>query len=207
MHILGQRFLGIQILLLLAMLIIVKRSATGSVLGDRPRGNFWIWLIHIFNLSFLMIVNPLAAILLLTGKYEAFDLSHTALEVRWVLLGAESAGQVFLSVGFLLMGLALISMGGNYQTGGNYPRSTDRMVESGPYRLIRHPMYSAALCISLGLACLLQSLALLFIFCIYLVLITLLIPAEEKGLRSVYGERYCTYQKRTKRLIPFIITI
>jgi len=44
-------------------------------------------------------------------------------------------------------------------------------------------MYTAALSISLGFACLTQSLAIFSVFCIYLVLILRLIPLEEKELQ------------------------
>jgi protein-S-isoprenylcysteine O-methyltransferase Ste14 len=81
--------------------------------------------------------------------------------------------------GFLLMAWALIILGRNYQLGGSTPRDTDEMVIAGPYRFVRHPMYLAALCISLGLALLVQSLAFFFVFCIYLVLILSLMPIEE----------------------------
>jgi protein-S-isoprenylcysteine O-methyltransferase Ste14 len=63
-------------------------------------------------------------------------------------------------------------------------------------------MYTAALCISLGLACLIQSLAFLSVFCIYVVLIILLVPAEEEGLRRAYGEQYIAYQQKVKRIVP-----
>jgi protein-S-isoprenylcysteine O-methyltransferase Ste14 len=65
-------------------------------------------------------------------------------------------------------------------------------------------MYAAALAISLGLACVVQSLALFSVFGIYSVLITLLIPAEEEGLRQAYGESYFAYQRRVKSLVPFL---
>ena len=64
-------------------------------------------------------------------------------------------------------------------------------------------MYTAALSISLGLACLIQSWAFFGVFAIYLVLILLLIPTEENGLRKVYGEQYVVYQKKARKLIPF----
>ena len=61
------------------------------------------------------------------------------------------------------------------------------MIVDGPYRVVRHPMYSAALSIALGLACLIQSGACFAVFCIYLALILPLIPVEEaevaEGLR------------------------
>ena len=87
------------------------------------------------------------------------------------------------------------------QLGGSAPRSEDQMVMSGPYRLIRHPMYGAALSISLGLSLLIQSGAFLLVFCVYLVLVLLLIPLEEEGLLNAYGERYLAYQRRTRRLL------
>lgn len=78
------------------------------------------------------------------------------------------------------------------------------MVVDGPYRLVRHPMYTAALGISLGLVCLIQSWALFCVFCVYVVLILLLIPAEEDGLRKAYGGQYVSYQQKTRKLIPFV---
>ena len=51
MHLLDQRILGIAILYLLGMLVTVKRVATGSIL-DKPKGNFMVQLVNIFNYSF-----------------------------------------------------------------------------------------------------------------------------------------------------------
>ncbi len=102
------------------------------------------------------------------------------------------------------MGWALISLGCKYQAGENPPRDEDEMIVVGPYRVVRHPMYTAALCISLGLACLIQSLAALSIFCIYFILIILLVPAEEEGLKRAYGEQYTAYQQKVKRIAPLL---
>ncbi len=73
MHLLDQRTLGIAILLLLAMLVTVKRLATGSILKDTPQGRVLVWLTHLFNLFFLLIVNPLVAVLLLTRHADDVD--------------------------------------------------------------------------------------------------------------------------------------
>ena len=78
------------------------------------------------------------------------------------------------------------------------------MVE-GPYRAVRHPMYSSALCIALGLALLIQSLACLAVFGIYLVLMIRLIPVEEEEMQRAYGEAYRAYRKKTARLIPAVL--
>ena len=204
MHWLDQRALGIVMLLLLSMLVTIKHSATGSILRDKPKGgSVRIWMTHTFNLFFLLIVNPLAAVLLMARHLEVVDPTHIAVDAPWLLAGLEAGGMVFYGMGYLLMGWAPVRLGGNYQAGGNSPRAADEMVVVGPYRFVRHPMYTAALCISFGLACLTQSLAFLWVFCIYVVLIVLLIPTEEEGLRRAYGERYIAYHQKVKRIAPF----
>jgi protein-S-isoprenylcysteine O-methyltransferase Ste14 len=99
---------------------------------------------------------------------------------------------------------ALLWLGRNYQLGGSAPRAGDEMVIVGPYRFIRHPMYAAALSISLGLALTLQSLVLLAVFGIYLGLILSIIPFEETRLLQVYREQYPLYQKQVKKLVPYL---
>lgn len=203
MHLLDQRILGVAILLLLGMLVTVKQVATGSIL-DKPQGNYMVQLVNIFNLFFLLVVNPLAAILLIARLLPVADPTHMTLAEPSILMALELVGLVIYVTGFLLMGGALITLGRNYQLGGSTPRSEDKMVVDGPYRLMRHPMYTAALSISLGLACLIQSWAFFCVFCIYLGLVFLLIPVEETGLRKAYGAQYVAYQQKARRLIPFV---
>ncbi len=203
MALLDQRILGIAILILLGMLVIVKRVATGSIL-DRPQGNLLVQLVNIFNLFFLLVVNPMAAILLITRSLATIDPTHMIIDQPWVLMVVEIVGLALYVMGYVLMAWALLMLGGNYQLGGSAPRAADEMVIVGPYRFIRHPMYSAVLSISLGLACLIQSLAFFAVFCIYLVLILFLIPIEEEGLQRAYREKYLAYQQEVRKLVPFI---
>ena len=203
MHLLDQMLLGIVILLLLAVLVVVKFLTTGSIL-DKPKGSFLLQLVNIFNLFFLLIVNPVAAILLIIRLLESIDVTHLIIGTPWILMVIEIVGLALYVSGFLLMALALIRLGRNYQLGGSAPRSEDHMIAGGPYSLIRHPMYTAALSISLGLAFLIQSWVFFGVFCIYLILILLLIPVEEKELKKVYGAQYVSYQQKTGKLIPFV---
>jgi len=203
MHILNQTVLGITILLLLGILVIAKRIGTGSIL-DKPTGNLLVQLVNIFNLFFLLVVNPLAAILLIIGRLPAIDPTYIHLNESIILTVLEILGLFLYVTGYLLMGGALITLGRNYQLGGSVPRSEDKIVTKGPYHLVRHPMYTSALSISLGLACLIQSGAFFSVFCIYLLLILMLVPVEEDGLRKKYGEQYITYERRTRKLIPFV---
>lgn len=203
MHMLDQRILGIAILILLGMLVTIKRVATGSVL-DKPKGSLMVQLVNIFNLFFLLVVNPLAAMLLISRLFPKVDPLHISIDELWILIVLETIGLMKYAMGYLLMAWALMTLKHNYQLGGSAPRSEDRMVMDGPYKLVRHPMYTSALSISLGLALLIQSWAFICVFCIYVVLIALLIPMEEDGLSNAYGEQYRVYRMKTKKLIPWI---
>jgi protein-S-isoprenylcysteine O-methyltransferase Ste14 len=203
MHLFDQKIMGILILFLLAALVIVKRMTTGSVL-DRPQGNFLIQLVNTFNLFFLLIVNPLAAILMITRRLEILEPTRVTIDEPAILLVLEIVGLIMYVIGYLLMAGALITLGHNYQLGGSDPRSEDKMIIDGPYKKVRHPMYTAALSISLGLACITRSWVFFFVFCIYLLLIIPLIPVEEDGLRKAYGEKYEIYRLKAKKLIPFV---
>jgi protein-S-isoprenylcysteine O-methyltransferase Ste14 len=203
MHLLDQRILGIAILFLLGMLVTVKRAATGSIL-DKPQGNLMVQIVNIFNLFFLLVVNPLAAILLIARCLATADPTHITIYSSRFLIVLEIFGLVLYVIGFILMAWALIILGRNYQLGGSAPRSGDKMIMDGPYGLIRHPLYTAALSISLGLAGLVQSVAFLSVFLIYVILISMLIPMEENELHNAYGEHFTAYRQKARKLIPFV---
>ncbi len=202
MSLLDRTTLGIVILGLLGLLVAVKQFATGSIL-DKPQGNLMVQLVNIFNLFFLLVANPLSAILLLTGQLALFDSTRLLINAPLAIM-AEISGLGLYVAGFLLMTWALITLGRHYQLGGSAPRSDDKLIVAGPYKLIRHPMYAAALSITLGLIGLIQSWIFVGVLGIYLVLILPLITTEEAGLRKAYGAPYSVYQQKTRKLVPFV---
>lgn len=203
MNLLSPTILGILIVLLLGALVYVKYTATGSVL-DKPGGGLLVQAVNVFNLFFLLVVNPLAAIGLISGILPRLDPTHFTIESPFRLACLEILGLLLYVSGFVLMAWALLTLRKNYQLGGSLPRARDQLVVDGPYAFLRHPMYTAALSISLGLACLLQSLAFLGVFVVYAALMFGLIPLEENGLQKVYGVRFENYRKKTKAIIPAI---
>lgn len=88
MHLLDQRMVGIVILFLLGILVIVKRVATSSIL-DKAKGNLMIQLVNIFSLLFLLVVNPIVAILLITRHLAMTDPTHIAVNEPWILMVLE----------------------------------------------------------------------------------------------------------------------
>ena len=83
--------------------------------------------------------------------------------------------------------------------------SGHRVIESGPYRFIRHPSYTGALLAFLGLGLSMGNWCSVAIFILPTLLAFLLrIKVEERALSEAMGEQYRSYQRRTKRLIPLI---
>jgi protein-S-isoprenylcysteine O-methyltransferase Ste14 len=203
MNIFDQKTLGIVMLVMLAVLVIVKRIATGSTF-DAPRGNLAVRLINSFNLFFLLIVIPGTSLLMMTGRLETLDPLRMVILDPWVQPVWYLVGLVIYSLGHILMGWALICLGRNYQIGGIPPRAEHEIITDGPFRIIRHPVYTAALGIALGLVLLTQSGALLGVFVTYLLLIIILIGIEEEDLQRVYPEQYSLYRENAKKLIPFV---
>jgi protein-S-isoprenylcysteine O-methyltransferase len=80
-----------------------------------------------------------------------------------------------------------------------------RLVQDGPYRLIRHPGYSGSLLVWAGYSLGLGSwIALVVTAGLLLAVYSWRINAEESMLLSTFGEQYAQYRRHTKRLIPFL---
>ncbi len=77
------------------------------------------------------------------------------------------------------------------------------LVKDGPYKYIRHPMYTSVLTASLGMF-LSNMNSLTIIYYVFLSIVLFLkINYEEKLLRKAFGD-YREYERKTKRLIPFL---
>jgi protein-S-isoprenylcysteine O-methyltransferase Ste14 len=81
-----------------------------------------------------------------------------------------------------------------------------RIVETGPYRLLRHPSYSGSILTVLGYGLVFTNwLSLLLAVSFPLLAYWYRMGVEEQVLLAALGEDYRAYMKRTKRIIPFVI--
>jgi protein-S-isoprenylcysteine O-methyltransferase Ste14 len=79
------------------------------------------------------------------------------------------------------------------------------VVDTGPYRYVRHPSYTGLLTIFVGLGLALQSWgAVLVLALIFSIVWGYRIRVEERSLIAQLGEAYASYSRRTKRLIPYV---
>lgn len=83
-------------------------------------------------------------------------------------------------------------------------QENQRVVDTGLYGIVRHPMYSATLLLFLAMPIILGSMIAFLIFLLYPVLVVKRIQNEEKVLEAGL-EGYADYKKRVRyRLIPLI---
>jgi protein-S-isoprenylcysteine O-methyltransferase Ste14 len=80
-----------------------------------------------------------------------------------------------------------------------------RVVQRGPYRLLRHPGYAGALLTLLGIGVAVRNwLSLLLIVAVPALALAIRITVEEATLAGALGAEYRAYADRTARLIPGI---
>jgi protein-S-isoprenylcysteine O-methyltransferase Ste14 len=123
-----------------------------------------------------------------------------------------SAPDLFFWLGIVLMyaGIALrfyaIKVLGRSFTTSVAVAPEQTVIETGPYRLIRHPSDTGLLITLLGLRLSLTSnwLSLLVIMGCALIGFSYRIQVEEHALQEHLGQRYQEYMLHTKRLIPFV---
>ena len=80
-----------------------------------------------------------------------------------------------------------------------------RVVNTGPYRFMRHPSYTGALVALLGFGFCLGNW--ISILCLMLPIVAAFmwrIHVEERALLQALGHDYHAYMRQTKRLIPYI---
>lgn len=69
----------------------------------------------------------------------------------------------------------------------------------GPYCFMRHPAYTSLLLMGIGIACIINSLAILVATTVYYLITQFIIQAEESLLTAKYNNRYSSYQKSVGR--------
>jgi protein-S-isoprenylcysteine O-methyltransferase Ste14 len=78
------------------------------------------------------------------------------------------------------------------------------LVESGPYRYVRHPLYSATVLAFMGIGTVLGNWASLAAGALPATALVRRIGVEEKMMLEHFGDSYRAYQRKTDRLIPGI---
>lgn len=99
---------------------------------------------------------------------------------------------------------ARLALGRNWSGAVITLKDQHELVTSGPYRLIRHPIYSGLLLVALGAVFTNASIEGVIGFASVMTAFMLRIPEEESLMTHAFASVYPAYRTRTKKLLPFV---
>lgn len=116
----------------------------------------------------------------------------------------------YVGIGTMFVGIAVrqwaIAVLGRFFSLSVQIQTDHRVIDKGPYRLVRHPSYTGVLLSLLGLTLALKTWgATLLLGMVFSITFGYRMRVEEKTLSTELGNEYVSYMKRTKRLIPYLL--
>lgn len=148
----------------------------------------------------------------LTLVYAAFGLVLLPLgrvEFLGWHLWPNSPPVFFIGAGILLVGFCFAVWArlhlGQYWSGTVTLKEGHRLIRTGPYALVRHPIYTGFTLGLLGTAILVGQLRGLLGVILLLIAYFRKLRQEERWLTEAFGDEYREYQAEVKTLVPFVI--
>ena len=150
----------------------------------------------------LMLALRVGGIALWLGVFAYFInpawMAWSQLELpSWLRLAGAALGMV--TDGLILW---VFSSLGNNVSPTVVTRQRHQLVTSGPYRWVRHPLYTVGFLSYMSFAVLAANWYIAILAIVALWLLSLRVPAEEQALIARNGDTYRDYAKRTSRFLP-----
>ena len=166
-------------------LTLARRSKSNAVSKDRNSLSL-IWVANLFGVA--------------VAIYGAYHWSFARLSIPNLVV----VGACVCLLGLAFRWYAILHLGRFFTT--NVALASDhRVIDSGPYRFVRHPSYTGSLIAVLGFGLSFQNWASLLLVFVPSCAATLWrIRIEEQALTEGLGAPYRAYAARTRRLIPLL---
>jgi protein-S-isoprenylcysteine O-methyltransferase Ste14 len=153
----------------------------------RDRGTLWL------NIIIIAVALGVAGTLTASFKNSAWQFGSAGLSV---------AGAIVMWVGLVVRIWAIVVLGQSFRTTVEVDAG-QQVVDTGPYRWVRHPSYTGILLLMVGLSLVYGNwLALAVLLVLPAGVLIHRIFVEEAVLTEVIGRAYADYAAHTKRLVP-----
>jgi protein-S-isoprenylcysteine O-methyltransferase Ste14 len=143
-------------------------------------------------------------ILITIGYFLSFSIGATKIGRVYSWDTCVAIGVALIVIGLIIRIQSMVTLG-RFFTYSVAQVDDHQLIETGLYKIIRHPGYLGQLMIFIGISIALSN---------WLSILAMTIPiaigygyriqVEEKFMLERLGENYLDYQKRTKRIIPMI---
>ena len=147
------------------------------------------------------------AIMVATAFQLVFDSRLTFWSLGWRMYKPSNAvgwvGVALTAAGLAFAFWARVTLGRNW-SGNVTVKEHHELVVSGPYRIVRHPIYAGLTLGMVGTALVVGELRGLVAVALVVVAWRLKWPIEERFMLEEFGERYAEYRRRVSAIIPGI---
>ncbi len=137
-------------------------------------------------------------------------LSTTRIPLPWLYRQLWPSGIWSFGVGAVVTVAGLLfAIWARQHLGSNWSRSVTikqghELIATGPYALVRHPIYTGILTGFLGTAVALSQVRGVISFVLVFLVFWAKFRMEEEWMRSQFGETYATYAHQTAALVPYL---
>jgi protein-S-isoprenylcysteine O-methyltransferase Ste14 len=138
-------------------------------------------------------------------------LSTTRIPLRWLYLQLWPVGFLpfWLGAAVTITGL-LFAVWAREHLGSNWSRSVTikqghELITTGPYSVVRHPIYTGILTGFLGMAIAISQVRGFIVFVLISIAFWIKLRMEEQWMRSQFGEAYASYARETAALVPYLL--
>jgi protein-S-isoprenylcysteine O-methyltransferase len=162
-----------------------KRSVYHESIGQRLRYLIWLIMAYLLLTRGHRLPYPFNVRIILATEV-----------VQWMAVILCIAGLVFCV-------WARATLGRNW-SGTITLKEGHELIERGPYRLVRHPIYTGMMAMILATAITYRHLGGIVAVPLAFVSFWIKLSDEEKLMLQQFPDQYRSYQRRVKRIIPFV---
>jgi protein-S-isoprenylcysteine O-methyltransferase Ste14 len=137
-------------------------------------------------------------------------LSIPGIPLPWLYLQLWPSGlwPFWLGAAVTVAGI-LFAVWAREHLGANWSRSVTikeghELITTGPYAVVRHPIYTGILAGFLGTAIAISQVRGFIVFALIFLAFWAKFRLEEEWMRSQFGETYATYSRQTAALVPYL---
>jgi protein-S-isoprenylcysteine O-methyltransferase Ste14 len=171
------------------------------------------WQLMSINVKATKRIEPLASRMLRVVMFfvAIVLLSWGSVPFRWLRLPILPDGEwrFYVGLGMTVAGL-LFAVWARVHLGKNWSRSVTvkqnhELITSGPYALVRHPIYTGLLTGFVGTAIAIGELRALIALLILFTALWIKLRLEEQWMQAQFGNTYAVYSSQVAALVPFVL--